>query len=113
MDTLVDALLAPVPAARRRFDVARSEHPRGLVADTAPIAPQDIARTVNDLIAANGPMIIASDVGDCLFTAIDMDAALVAPGYYATMGFGVPAGSGCRRRADNARRSWSATARSR
>lgn len=94
LDALVDALLARVPAARRRFDVARAEHPRGLVADGAPIAPQDIARAVNDLIAADGPLIIASDVGDCLFTAMDMDAALVAPGYYATMGFGVPAGLG-------------------
>jgi indolepyruvate decarboxylase len=94
VDALVDALLMRVPAARREFDVARPEHPRGLVADGAPVAPQDIARAVNDLIAANGPMIIASDVGDCLFTAMDMDAALVAPGYYATMGFGIPAGLG-------------------
>ena len=94
LDALVDALLARVPAARRRFDVARPEHPRGLTADGSAIAPQDIARAVNDLIAANGPMMIASDVGDCLFTAMDMDAALVAPGYYATMGFGVPAGLG-------------------
>ncbi len=30
LDALVDALLARVPAARRRFDVARPEHPRGL-----------------------------------------------------------------------------------
>ena len=38
-------------------------------------------------------MPIASDVGDCLFTAMDIDnTALVAPGYYATMGFGVPGG---------------------
>jgi indolepyruvate decarboxylase len=94
LDALVDALLKRVPAAKRRFDVARPEHPRGLVADGTPIAPQDIARAVNDLFAANGPMMIASDVGDCLFTAMDMDAALVAPGYYATMGFGVPAGLG-------------------
>jgi len=94
LDALVDALLARVPAARRRFDVARPQHPRGLTADGAAIAPQDIARAVNDLISAHGPMMIASDVGDCLFTAMDMDAALVAPGYYATMGFGVPAGLG-------------------
>jgi len=94
LDALVDALLARVPAARRQFDVARPQYPRGLTADAAAIAPQDIARAINDLIAANGSMMIASDVGDCLFTAMDMDAALVAPGYYATMGFGVPAGLG-------------------
>jgi indolepyruvate decarboxylase len=40
-------------------------------------------------------MPLASDVGDCLFTAMDMaPTALVAPGYYATMGYGVPAGLG-------------------
>jgi indolepyruvate decarboxylase len=38
---------------------------------------------------------IACDVGDCLFTAMDIDHThLVAPGYYAGMGFGVPAGLG-------------------
>jgi indolepyruvate decarboxylase len=42
-------------------------------------------------------MPIASDVGDCLFTAMEIaGAGLVAPGYYAGMGFGVPAGlAGC------------------
>jgi indolepyruvate decarboxylase len=40
-------------------------------------------------------MPLASDVGDCLFTAMDIEPAeLVAPGYYATMGYGVPAGLG-------------------
>jgi indolepyruvate decarboxylase len=37
----------------------------------------------------------ASDMGDCLFTAMDVEqTTLVAPGYYATMGYGVPAGLG-------------------
>jgi indolepyruvate decarboxylase len=55
----------------------------------------DIACAVNDLMAQTGRMPIASDIGDCLFTALDIDnTALVAPGYYATMGYGVPAGLG-------------------
>jgi indolepyruvate decarboxylase len=59
------------------------------------IAPNDIATAVNDLMAEHGKMPIASDMGDCLFTAMDIEhTALVAPGYYATMGFGVPAGLG-------------------
>jgi indolepyruvate decarboxylase len=34
-------------------------------------------------------------MGDCLFTAMEIEhTALVAPAYYATMGFGVPAGLG-------------------
>ena len=40
-------------------------------------------------------MPIASDMGDCLFTAMDMmNTELVAPAYYATMGPGVPMGLG-------------------
>ncbi len=38
---------------------------------------------------------IAADMGDCLFTAMDMEyTELVAPGYYATTGYGVPSGLG-------------------
>ncbi|HAY09579.1 MAG TPA: indolepyruvate/phenylpyruvate decarboxylase, partial [Thauera sp.] len=67
----------------------------GLVADEATIAPADVALAVNDLMAEHGKLPIASDMGDCLFTAMDIEhTALVAPGYYATMGFGVPAGLG-------------------
>jgi indolepyruvate decarboxylase len=40
-------------------------------------------------------MPVASDTGDCLFTALEIEnTEIVAPGYYATMGFGVPAGLG-------------------
>jgi indolepyruvate decarboxylase len=69
--------------------------PRGLQADDAPILPDDIARAVNDLFDARGRMPIAADMGDCLFTAMDMARTeLVAPAYYATMGSGVPMGLG-------------------
>jgi indolepyruvate decarboxylase len=38
---------------------------------------------------------MTSDIGDCLFTAMEIEhTALAAPGYYAGMGFGVPAGIG-------------------
>jgi len=71
------------------------EYPHGLVADGASISPMDICAGVNDLFARHGKMPIASDVGDCLFTAMDIEPTpLVAPGYYATMGYGVPAGLG-------------------
>ncbi len=92
---LVDRLLARIPAVENTFDVKHQPFPRGLVADTTTISPNDIATAVNDLMARNGRMPVASDVGDCLFTAMDIEhTALVAPGYYATMGFGVPAGLG-------------------
>ena len=60
-----------------------------------PIRPLDIATAINDLMDAHGKMPIATDIGDCMFLAMDIEhTALVAPGYYATMGFGVPAGLG-------------------
>ena len=95
LDALVDALLAiarPLGHAERTF---HPDHPRGLIADEQPILPDDIARALNDLFDEKGRMPIASDMGDCLFTAMDVvNTDLVAPGYYATMGPGVPMGLG-------------------
>jgi indolepyruvate decarboxylase len=92
---LVDALLARRLVPRGVPRIAPPAYPRGLVADGAPIAPNDIATAINDLMAASGRMPIATDVGDCLFTAMDIEnTALVAPAYYASMGFGIPAGLG-------------------
>ena len=59
------------------------------------MTPTDIAAAVNDMMRSHGPLPMASDMGDCLFTAMDIaQHALAAPGYYAGMGFGVPAGLG-------------------
>ncbi|MBI5791846.1 MAG: indolepyruvate/phenylpyruvate decarboxylase [Rhodocyclales bacterium] len=92
---LVDGLLRRVPGPDKPLAVRRPVYPRGMTADAAGITPTDIATAVNDLMATHGKMPIASDMGDCLFTAMEIEhTALVAPGYYATMGYGVPAGLG-------------------
>jgi len=94
LEALVDALLR---RAKRLGDAAPvgAEYPTGLKADGHAIRPLDVATAVNDMFARHGVMPIASDMGDCLFTAMDvMPAPLVAPGYYATMGTGVPFGLG-------------------
>jgi len=92
---LVDALLARTEATSRHFEHVAPAYPRGLVADAAPISPTDLAAAVNDLMTRHGKLPIACDIGDCFFTAMDIDPTeLVAPGYYATMGFGVPAALG-------------------
>ena len=92
---LVEELNRRVAARQPRAEGAAPDYPHGLVADDAPIEPTDIARAVNDLFKRHGRMPLAADVGDCLFTALDIEnTELVAPGYYATMGFGVPAGLG-------------------
>jgi indolepyruvate decarboxylase len=92
---LVQRMLERTGAAEKSFQVKRQVFPYGLIADEATITPTDIATAVNDLMAKHGKLPIASDMGDCLFTAMEIEhTALVAPGYYATMGYGVPAGLG-------------------
>lgn len=98
LDDLIDALTArahkvgTAPGAGAR---PASAYRRGLAADDAPVAPSDIACAINDLFDRHGAMPMTSDVGDCLFTAMEIEnTALAAPGYYAGMGFGVPAGIG-------------------
>ena len=92
---LVDALLARAVAPREVPSFPSPVYPRGLIVDDAPITPRDIAIAINDLMDVVGRFPIAADMGDCLFTAMDIEnTALVAPAYYATMGFGVPAGLG-------------------
>jgi indolepyruvate decarboxylase len=92
---LVEALLARARPLANARAVAPVEAPRGLAKDGAPVEPTDVARGLNDLMDAQGRMPVATDVGDCLFTAMDLQRTEhVAPGYYASMGFGVPAGLG-------------------
>jgi indolepyruvate decarboxylase len=95
--TLIDALLERVAPASARTPVVAppATAPAHRVAGPGPVRPQDIAAAVNALLRRYGPMPLASDIGDCLFAAMDIEhATLVAPGYYATMGYGVPAGLG-------------------
>ena len=93
---LIDALLERVPLPRTLQRVPqRAATLAPLVADDAAITPQDIAAADDDLLRQHGPMPLASDIGDCLFTAMEISpTALIAPGYYATMGYGVPAALG-------------------
>lgn len=97
LEALVDGLIerAAMVPFRTTPAPAQASAVRGLQADQQAIAPDDIARAINDAMEDFGRMPIAADIGDCLFTALDIDnTALVAPGYYATMGYGVPAGMG-------------------
>lgn len=97
LEDLVDALIARAPKTplRKTSGGKPVKYPRGLKADDNPVMPSDIACAINDLFDKHGPMPMTSDIGDCLFTAMEIEnTALAAPGYYAGMGFGVPAGIG-------------------
>ncbi|HEX9080694.1 MAG TPA: indolepyruvate/phenylpyruvate decarboxylase, partial [Holophagaceae bacterium] len=92
---LMEALLARTEARPATSCPVRPAVPSGLVQDNTPVTPGDIVRGLNDLFRAKGPLPVAADMGDCLFSALDLqDTDLVAPGYYASMGFGVPAAMG-------------------
>jgi indolepyruvate decarboxylase len=99
LSRLVDALLERVPSRRdplgsQPLPPLRRDQDHAVIED-APVVPEDIAHAVNSLMHKRGPIPLACDVGDCLFTAMDIDpTALIAPGYYASMGYGVPAGLG-------------------
>jgi indolepyruvate decarboxylase len=97
LDALTDALLADAPDRPRTLSVKRPKviYPRGLPADDTAVTPSDIACAINDLFDRHGSMPMTADMGDCLFTAMEIEnTELAAPGYYAGMGFGVPAGIG-------------------
>ncbi|RJG09373.1 indolepyruvate/phenylpyruvate decarboxylase [Massilia cavernae] len=96
LEALVDALLEQGHAlGNAAQDLRPAVYPLGLERDAASIAPRDIARALNDVLASHPGLPLAADIGDCLFTALDIaHTDLVAPGYYATMGYGVPAGLG-------------------
>jgi len=89
LDRLAD--VEPAPPAARAAAAPRAAP----VSDGAAVRPADIAAALGALMERDGPVPLACDVGDCLFTAMDLtQGALIAPGYYATMGYGVPAGLG-------------------
>jgi indolepyruvate decarboxylase len=71
-------------AARRRY-----------LADEQPAAPSDIAAAINELFLRHGPMPLTCDIGDSLFVSLEIEYVdLLAQGYYASMGFAVPAALG-------------------
>ena len=95
---LVDALTARARPLSSGWAIPKPNaiaYRRGLAADDEPIAPSDVPTAINDLFDRHGAMPMTSDMGDCLFAAMEIEnTALAAPAYYAGMGFGVPAGIG-------------------
>lgn len=99
LDALVESLLVRTqqciaPNADPRSDRASPRRMLPFAADETPLVPRDIARGINELVHRVGPQQIVADVGDALFIAMDIDGELAAPGYYASMGYAVPAGLG-------------------
>lgn len=93
---LVEAMLVRLPpASAQRPLPPPPSYPEGLRDENRPLRAADLSPALNDLIRERGAFPLVSDIGDCLFAAMELrPTPLVAPGYYASMGFGVPAGLG-------------------
>lgn len=94
---LVEKLLEKCPEStdHKHTIACPEDFEYGFSADDAPCTPNDVAVLLNDHFVNHDTLPIASDIGDCFFTTLDIhNTRLVAPGFYATMGFGVPAGLG-------------------
>jgi indolepyruvate decarboxylase len=63
--------------------------------DDSRLTVESIIQAINHLFQKQGPLPVVADNGDCLFASLDIHTPiLLASGYYATMGFAVPAGLG-------------------
>jgi indolepyruvate decarboxylase len=92
---LVDRLLTCDVVQREMRWPPPPDHPSAMVIDDEPVTPDDIAAGLTDVLQRVGPLPLVADVGDCLFAAMGVPQThLAAPGYYATMGFAVPAALG-------------------
>jgi indolepyruvate decarboxylase len=63
--------------------------------DDEPIKVRHLISVVNDFLKKHPDLPVVADTGDCLFASVDVRANIcVAPAYYATMGFSIPAAIG-------------------
>jgi indolepyruvate decarboxylase len=102
LDRVVPRLLAEVSASVARKTMPAHapsdqlspevlEQPR----DEEPIRVRHVICVLNEFLASRSDTPVVVDTGDCLFAAVDIRAnEIVGPGYYATMGFAVPAALG-------------------
>jgi indolepyruvate decarboxylase len=65
------------------------------MSDDEPIKVRHVIGVLNDFLAGHQDLPIVADTGDCLFASVDVRAdEFIAPAYYATMGFAIPAALG-------------------
>jgi indolepyruvate decarboxylase len=100
LERLVARLLAaPELGCKSRLDHAPgdllSPEVRALGHDDEPIRVRHVIAALNAFLDKHPDVPLVSDTGDCLFAAVDVRSnEIVAPAYYATMGFAVPAALG-------------------
>ena len=103
-DVPLDGLLARLLASPALQ--AKAETVRAVGADLSPevldpfrhdepIKVKHVIRMINEFLEQHPELPVVSDTGDCLFASVDIRSnECVAPAYYATMGFAIPAALG-------------------
>jgi indolepyruvate decarboxylase len=100
LDKLIPRLLASADLPRKAtasgaFRDHVSAEVREGGEDGEPIKVKHVIHALNEFLADHLEIPLVSDTGDCLFAAVDVRSnEIVAPAYYATMGFAVPAALG-------------------
>ncbi|UCE47617.1 MAG: alpha-keto acid decarboxylase family protein, partial [Phycisphaerales bacterium] len=92
-----EALLDTRLKRRRKPEMPKPKLKRGpSLKDNKRITIRVLYSMLNDFIT--GDMVVISDIGDCLFGAVDLKihkrTEFLSPAYYTSMGFGVPASLG-------------------
>jgi hypothetical protein len=72
------ALLTPNLQTQGTVRPPAAVYQRNLPADDEPIVPSDVATAINDLFDRHGIMPMTADVGDCLFTAMEIENTALA-----------------------------------
>jgi indolepyruvate decarboxylase len=79
-----------LPFAKKGESVTASPPP-----DHTPITVSVVVDVLNEFVSAHPEVPLVSDTGDALFASVEIRSnEIVAPAYYATMGFAVPAALG-------------------
>lgn len=87
--------LAPVAATLPFPAAAAAAAPSPPIDDQAPMTAALVIDVLNEFVEAHPEVPLVSDTGDCLFASVEIRSnVIVAPAYYATMGFAVPAALG-------------------
>jgi len=100
LDRLIARLLQSAELPRKEMPAHKpsdqlSPEVLGPVPDDEPIKVVHAIAVLNEFLAVRPDVPVVADTGDALFAAVDVRAnEFIAPAYYATMGFAVPAALG-------------------
>jgi indolepyruvate decarboxylase len=85
-----------IPAGTWKVPTATPPAPESRRPDDAtPMTASLVIDLLNEFVEAHPEVPLVSDTGDCLFASVEIRSnEIVAPAYYATMGFAVPAALG-------------------